>query len=326
LPANSLPDAVHYTPFLLGVGPSLGFVANTLRPTLEIASRLNMNNSQRPSTALSDLIQSELKSVQDFSTRHRIEKIKQDLLLHSTTIRQPNFTVMHTRDLEFLFKAYDDEFFAGLCRVALAGCPLYFSFSKRMTRTGAATKRFRMKTGEIFYEIAIASGILFDGFNGNDRETTVCGLECNNRLDALQRFFEHELIHLVEFLCWEDSNCSAQRFQTITSRFFGHQTHTHNLITRHERAADAGIRVGSRVSFEFEGRLVVGRVNRITKRVTVLVEDGSEAPYANGRHYKKFYVPIRLLSAAPMPSQVSGSNSRRLDDGQADEKRSRAST
>jgi len=56
-----------------------------------------------------------------------------------------------------------------------------------------------------------------------------------------------------------------------------HRAHTHRLITRRERAAQSGIRVGSRVTFLLTGG-VTGRVNRLTKRATVLVEDAK----ANG--------------------------------------------
>ncbi len=40
-----------------------------------------------------------------------------------------------------------------------------------------------------------------------------------NRLQAMQRILEHELIHLAEMLVWEDSNCAADRFHAIAHRF-----------------------------------------------------------------------------------------------------------
>ncbi len=145
------------------------------------------------------------------------------------------------------------------------------------------------------FEIAIASGMLFDGFRDPEHRVKVCGLECANRLDALQRIFEHELIHLVEHLCWETSNCSRERFQEIAARLFLHREHTHNLMTRREMAARSGILRGSQVSFDFEGRRLSGRVARITKRATVLVEDPSGARYTDGRNYRTFYVPLHAL-------------------------------
>ena len=163
-----------------------------------------------------------------------------------------------------------------------------------MTRA-EKTARFRQSNEDISYEISIAIDTLFEGFGEADRRVTVCGLDCGNRLEALQRIFEHEVVHLIEYLCWETSNCTAHRFQEIAARFFGHRAHTHELITRRERAADLGIRVGSRVTFTFEGQLLSGRVNRITKRATVLVEDSEGARYSDGRHYKSYYVPLAHL-------------------------------
>ena len=213
-------------------------------------------------------------------------------------MKQANFTAIHTRDLEFLFAAYDDRFLGGLCRQALNGRRLDFELSKRMTVTGGVTSHILMRSGEVRFKIAIASGILFDGFGQTDRRATVCGLECENRLAALQRIFEHELIHLTEHLCWDRSNCAAPRFQEIAARLFLHRAHTHDMITRKELAARAGIRRGSLVSFDFEGRRLSGRVMRITKRVTVIVE-APEGPdtrrYTDGKHYRTYYVPLRSL-------------------------------
>ena len=152
--------------------------------------------------------------------------------------------------------------------------------------------------GEASYEIAIATSLLFDAFGNGDRRITVGGLECNNRLEALQRIFEHELIYLVEQLCWQNSDCSAVRFHNIAARYFLHRTHTHSMVTRKERAADAGFRIGAQFSFIFEGKRLTGRLNRITKRATILVEDPAGIPFSDGLRYKPYYVPIPLLEPA----------------------------
>jgi hypothetical protein len=221
------------------------------------------------------------------------------LLAESRHVRTANFRTIHTRDLAMLFDLYDKLFLEGRCRKALDGTDLRFRFAPRMTKSAGTTSKFVNPGGAMWFEISIASSMLFDGFTENDhREVTVCGVECVTRLDALQRVFEHELVHLMEFLCWGTSNCSGPRFQGIASSWFLHRTHTHALITRRERAAASGIRPGTSVRFVYEGRLLRGVVNRVTKRATVLVEDPEGRRYSDGKLYRKYYIPIEWLEPA----------------------------
>lgn len=173
-----------------------------------------------------------------------------------------------------------------------------------MTRAGGRTTRISTPRDAPLFEIAIATTILFDGFGEDDPEVTVCGLPCPNRLAALQRIFEHELVHLAEWLCWDVSHCGRARFQGIAQRLFRHRANTHQLITRAERAARAGIRIGSGVTFEFRGRRLTGRVNRITKRATVLVRDARGARWSDGQRYVRYYVPLGALRLSePQPAR-----------------------
>jgi hypothetical protein len=246
--------------------------------------------------ALADAVLS-FQSPED-AIQQRVRQIHHALLAHSRYIRTANYTVIHPEDLELLFKAYDESFFTGLCGLALDGRKLRFRLSPRMTKAGGTTARFVTAAGETFYEITVASSLLFEGFGQMDRQITVCGLECGTRLEALQRIFEHEMVHLIEQLCWQTSNCSAPRFQDIARRHFLHRAHTHKLITRRERAAQSGIRVGSLVTFVFEGHQITGRVNRLTKRATVLVKDAEGERFSDGHRYRKYYVPIVHLKLA----------------------------
>jgi hypothetical protein len=232
------------------------------------------------------------------SIRERASGIQRNVLANSQYLRDPDFTAIGRHDLEFLFDAYDGLFFGGLCRATLDGRTISFRLSSRMTRAGGKTTRYRTLAGVESYEISIASSMLFDGFGKTDRQVKVCGLDCSNRLEALQRIFEHEMVHLAEQLCWVKSDCAAPRFQQIARRLFLHEAHTHNLVTRRERASAAGIRPGSRVTFLFEGKRLTGRVNRITKRVTVLVEDTGGRMFSDGVRYQIYYVPIAHLALA----------------------------
>jgi hypothetical protein len=225
-------------------------------------------------------------------------QIAATILAESRHLREPNFRAISPDDLRRLFELYDQLYFQGFCRNCLGRNPLRFRVSRRMTRVGGTTTRVRSRTLPVAesFEITVASTLLFGTFSEVQRPIFVNGLECSNRLEALQRIMEHELIHLVELLIWEDSRCSGARFQSIAGRFFGHTDHRHQLVTPRERAsATLGIRTGSRVRFRLDGQELVGRINRITKRATVLVESAEGQPYSDGRRYATYYVPIGLL-------------------------------
>ena len=234
----------------------------------------------------------------------RATTIYKSMLSESAYITTGNFTQFHASDLERLFDLYDASFFDGNCRQLVGDVPLQFRLSKRMTRAAGKTtvRRFRDRKkhpAHVEYEIAISSTLLFQTFQDEERAVSMSGIPCLDRLTALQRVMEHEMIHLIEFLLWHDSRCAAPRFQSISSRFFGHTEHQHQLITSRERALTKfGIRTGSRVSFRVDGEHREGVVNRITKRATVLVEDSDGLKYSDGKRYAKYYVPLPLLRPA----------------------------
>lgn len=230
--------------------------------------------------------------------QERTQGIYARLLKHSRYVSTGNFRSLHPQDLATLFEAYDAEFFRGACRRGLAGRKLDFRVSTRMTSAGGKTFYYKPRQPGMpeFFEIAVSATLLFQTFRDVDRAVTVCGVQCRDRLEALQRIFEHEMIHLIEMVCWQVSECSAPRFQSIASGMFLHREHTHNLITPRERAAvKFGIHAGTRVRFEYEGREYIGIVNRVTRRATVLVEDPHGMRYSDGRHYTKFYIPLDHL-------------------------------
>jgi hypothetical protein len=228
------------------------------------------------------------------------------LLHESRRITEGNFTSIGGADLRRLFDLYDREFFdGGLARLLAERhqARLSFRLSRRMTRVGGTTASFprrqpdgRLLRGVYDYEITVSTTLLFQTFQDLQRTVKVNGLVCRDRLEALQRIFEHELIHLLEMLVWGKSSCSAANFKSLAGRLFAHPGVRHDLVTQHERAhAGYGICVGDRVEFEFEGQVYEGIVNRITRRATILVPDPSGAPYSDGQRYLKFYIPLAML-------------------------------
>jgi hypothetical protein len=231
--------------------------------------------------------------------------IYEAMLRDSPRLLQGNFASIGTADLALLFDLYDKHFFAGDIRRLLdaAGAPLTFELSRRLTRSAGATKRFAPpapRPGLVMpaarYEITISTALLYQTFQDVHRTVRVNGLVCQDRLEALQRVFEHELLHLIEMVVWGRSSCAAPNFKALAWNFFAHTETRHDLVTQHERAhAQFDVRVGDRVTFEHEGVRHVGVVNRITRRATILVEGPGGQRYSDGKTYHKFYVPLGML-------------------------------
>ncbi|MEC8555219.1 MAG: hypothetical protein VXZ82_09475 [Planctomycetota bacterium] len=243
-------------------------------------------------------------AVGDDERRRRWQEVGRRVLSCSKTMSGPNFTLTSKRDLEFMAELYDHYFFAGQCLRLARHHGMQFRWSKRMTSTGGKTVRTtyqdqKTQKQSIRYEIVLSATLLFQTFSDLKRPIRVTGSLCVNRLQAMQRILEHELIHLVEMLVWEDSCCAAPRFQTIANRLFAHTEHKHDLITQRERAAQKfNVRVGSRVAFQHQGATYRGLVNRITRRATVLVSDPGGQLYDDGQRYRKYYVPVSHLRPA----------------------------
>lgn len=234
------------------------------------------------------------------------------MLRTSPNLHSGNFTIISGADLARLFDLYDLAFYGGAIGAALRqrGSGLTFRVAPRMTRAGGKTFSVRrpLPSGRVRtdYEIAISSTLLFQSFDGPDRVVRINGQVCADRLESLQRVLEHELLHLVELLVWGKSSCAADNFKVLALNTFAHTEATHDLVTQHERAkAKFGLRVGDLVTFEFEGVRRTGRLNRITRRATVLVEDSAGTPYSDGKRYMKFYVPLMMLQKSESSDRCS---------------------
>jgi hypothetical protein len=231
---------------------------------------------------------------------HRWQReIYEQTLLLSRKIDRPNFLKVGVDDLARMVRMYDDRFFEGrLLPVAMAE-GMTFDFSSRMTSAAGKmiTQYPHGYQGRRQFKLMLSSTLLFQTFGDVHRPVEVTGRMCKDRLEAMQRVTEHEIVHLVEMLIWNDGDCNQPRFQSIASRYFSHTAFRHDLITQRERAARKfDIRVGDTVVFSIEGKRLSGRVNRITRRATVLVPDAKGEPFSDGGRYKKYYIPLERLA------------------------------
>ncbi|HBG22774.1 MAG TPA: hypothetical protein DDW83_05910, partial [Peptococcaceae bacterium] len=125
----------------------------------------------------------------------------------------------------------------------------------------------------------------------------VCGVDTDTSLQALQLVFEHELCHVIEYICFHKSNCSGGRFKTIANNLYGHTASHHNLPTYKQIAKQKFVlNIGDSVSLTFKGKKLKGILHNINKRATVLVSDKTGSfTDKQGKRYAKYYVPLELL-------------------------------
>lgn len=226
-------------------------------------------------------------------------ELRNQLIAESPRITGGALERIANADLALLFQFYDAEFFKNSFEQCFTG-KLTFSLSTRMTRAAGKTQYSRnvavLPAEQQEYEIKIGIPFFFN-YNQLHREKTVNGIKTKDALDALQLVFEHEIVHLVELLCFNKSSCSKERFKTLARHYFGHTESYHQLPTYAEIAAGRyGFTAGSWVCFSYEGEKYKGVISRINKRATVMVPERSGAYQdRQGQCYSKWYVPLAEL-------------------------------
>lgn len=246
---------------------------------------------------LLQLVKSRLIRMSNGADKSR--KVLNELLTRSPNIHSRNFDAFDRVDLEILFQLVDQHFFDGLVSTSLdeGQHSIQFRVSHRMTNSGGITTTRFADNGSkaLSFEIAISATLLFESFR-DSKPIIVTGLLCGDRVHALKRIMEHEMIHLIEMLLWRNSSCAASRFQNIAYRLFSHKQSTHQLLTPTDTASsEFKIETGDWVKFRVNGRTLLGFVNRITKRATILVPSPKGIKYNDGKRYDKYYVPIERL-------------------------------
>jgi len=227
------------------------------------------------------------------------QEIHLQTLQLSRSIDQPNFTRVGREDLVRMVRMYDDRFLGGRVLPIAEAEGLSFGLSSRMTKVaGKLVTSYPTGDydGQRHFEMVLSTTLLFQTFEQSDRPVEVTGRPCRDRLEAMQRVAEHELVHLIEMLIWNDGTCSESRFQSIAQRYFKHTDYRHDLITQRERALmKFNVRVGDTVHFQHDGHTLTGRVNRITRRATILVPTPTGELFNDGERYQRYYVPLERL-------------------------------
>jgi hypothetical protein len=226
-------------------------------------------------------------------------KIANRIMRESSSIQSEVITSISSLDLKLMFELYDAFFFGGWFKDSYQG-KLKLSLSKRMTKSAGATicpkNIAEINPEDLVLEIRIGVDFLFN-YGMLKGPIPVNGINTSNSLQALQLVFEHELCHVIEYLCFYASKCSGDRFMTIANNLFGHTARHHNLPTYRQIAHHKLVlNIGDTVYFTFKGKKLKGILNNITKRATVLVlnKNGCFVD-KQGNRYSKYYVPLELL-------------------------------
>ena len=223
----------------------------------------------------------------------KVKAIYSKILSYSKNLDSGNFKSFSTDDLRHLFELYDRYFFNNFFTKNY-GDTIFFRLSNRMTRASGKTTYWKNNKT---YEICLSTVLMFQSFGDVRRKIKVSGIVCHDRIEAVMRVLEHEIIHLVERVLFETSSCFKPQFKQFSRNVFNHSDVTHQLVSHYERADKIfDLRVGNRVSFIVNGEMYIGLLTRITKRATVMVAapDGPLVD-SNGKRHSKYYVPLPLL-------------------------------
>ncbi len=223
----------------------------------------------------------------------KVKTIFNGILNASKSVTSPNFTSISDFDVGKLFKLYDEQFFNNFFWDNYRQ-KLNFKISTRMTKSAGKLTYYKQNQS---FLISLSTNLLFQTFKNENRTIKVNGFICTNRLEAAMHVLEHEIIHLSEWIVYKNSNCSHARFRSLAKNIFGHTDVTHQLVVGSEYAQISyDLNIGDTVSFQFDGIEMKGIIARITKRATVMVEDG-RGQYMDkaGKRYVKYYIPLQIL-------------------------------
>jgi len=238
----------------------------------------------------------------------RFEKVRTDIFAKSTQIKLDNFATIADKDIKLIFDLYDSHFFDNYFKENNIIEKMAFDSSNKMTSAGGKLIYYKVtKTNPIQFRMRISSFLIFNSFkidkdnldknSSNNTTINLAGFETKNRLEALLHIMEHEIIHLIEFLAFNDSSCKKDNFKKLANQIFGHTAFTHQLLTRQlEALQEYDLRVNDWVKFTFDGKQYTGIIHRITKRATVMALDEKGIYKDNkGNRFTKYYILLKYL-------------------------------
>lgn len=230
----------------------------------------------------------------------RFEKVRQQVFIQSKQIKTDNFQFVSDADVKLIFELYDTYFFDNYFKENKIINKMEFDFSSKMTSAGGKLMYYKVtNSNPIQFRMRISAYLIFNSFKEkiNNKTISLAGFETKNRLEALMHVIEHEIIHLIEFVAFNDSSCKKDNFKNLAHSIFGHTEFTHQLLTgKKEALQEYNLRIGDWVSFSFDGKNYKGFIQKITKRATVMALDkNGEYKDNKGNRFTKFYILLKYL-------------------------------
>jgi hypothetical protein len=229
----------------------------------------------------------------------RFEKVRQQVFIQSKQIKIDNFQVASNDDIKLVFNLYDTYFFDNYFKENKVTEKMAFDFSKKMTSAGGKLMYYKVTNqNPIQFRMRISAYLIFNSFKNNEaKPVNLAGFETKNRLEALLHIIEHEIIHLIEFLAFNDSSCKKDNFKNLANQIFGHTAFTHQLLTgKMEAFQEYNLKIGDWVDFSFDGKNYKGFIQKITKRATVMALDEKGIYKDNkGNRFTKYYILLKYL-------------------------------
>lgn len=218
------------------------------------------------------------------------EKIKAEFLLKCAGWQDGYLSLCYNSDLMILFDLYAQNVPEAALKEIKGVTVRYFG-----RRDSKCAGTFRQKEGKFFVELNPYPFMRLQ--KSNVEEVSIDGIRLKTALDCALLVFEHELTHLIERARY-GSTGHGKRFKALASSLFGHDPkkavgHTLPVMTKAGvLVPDAGagdrIKAGDKVQFVYGGKMIFGTVARVTKRATVIADEGEKKGV-------KFYVPPALL-------------------------------
>ena len=132
--------------------------------------------------------------------------------------------------MQKMYEYYDESFFQGLLsrQVKSSGKGIVFELSNQASSSAGSAWVRRNKTTRIMFSVKVFREVT----KKTVASLTVNGLNVTNRVDAMMRVMEHELVHLALLTSGSKEHTNEGHgpfFKAIVFALFGHITTTHDL-------------------------------------------------------------------------------------------------